>query len=182
MYSNNFFNAFHPTAPLLATCSSDNTAKLWRLSADESTATCVATLAEHQDWVLSVAFHSTALLLATWSCGQYRKNMAPFSRWFNCDLCGNSDRTRRLGEVYRVSHNFTTFRNLFLRQYRKIVAVIVRQLFSDLCGYSGYATLRCYLCCVPLNCSPFGYWLGQYSRIVAPFARLLEGNLYSNSE
>jgi hypothetical protein len=57
--------AFHPTAPLLATGSDDNTAKLWRFSADGSEATCVATLEGHSSIVLSVAFHPTAPLLAT---------------------------------------------------------------------------------------------------------------------
>jgi WD40 repeat protein len=57
--------AFHATAPLLATGSIDNTAKLWRLSCDHSSATCVATLEGHSDWVRSVAFHATAPLLAT---------------------------------------------------------------------------------------------------------------------
>jgi WD40 repeat protein len=61
------FVAFHPTAPLLATCSRDNTAKLWRLSSNNSSATCVATLTEHSGPVCSVAFHPTAPLLATCS-------------------------------------------------------------------------------------------------------------------
>jgi len=59
--------AFHRTLPLLATGSSDNTAKLWRFSADGSAATCVATLEGHSDCVRSVAFHPTAPLLATGS-------------------------------------------------------------------------------------------------------------------
>jgi len=63
--------AFHPTAPLLATGSNDNTAKLWRFEPDGSAATCVATLdssnAGHSDTVNSVAFHPTAPLLATGS-------------------------------------------------------------------------------------------------------------------
>ena len=59
--------AFHPTAPLLATGSSDNTVKLWLLSSDNSSATCVATLAAHSNYVSSVAFHPTAPLLATGS-------------------------------------------------------------------------------------------------------------------
>ena len=62
-----FSVAFHATAPLLATGSSDNTAKLWRLSCDHSSATCVATLKGHSNYVLSVAFHATAPLLATGS-------------------------------------------------------------------------------------------------------------------
>jgi WD40 repeat protein len=59
--------AFHPTAPLLATGSDDNTVKLWRLSSDNSSATCVATLKGHMDYVSSVAFHPRAPLLATGS-------------------------------------------------------------------------------------------------------------------
>jgi WD40 repeat protein len=59
--------AFHPTAPLLATGSEDNTAKLWRFSPDGSTATCVATLEGHSGSITSVAFHPTAPLLATGS-------------------------------------------------------------------------------------------------------------------
>ena len=61
--------AFHPTAnpPLLATGSYDKTVKLWQLSRDNSSATCVATLEGHRNWVDSVAFHPTAPLLATGS-------------------------------------------------------------------------------------------------------------------
>jgi WD40 repeat protein len=59
--------AFHPTAPLLATGSDDDTVRLWLLSCDNSSATCVATLAVHSNWVTSVAFHPTAPLLATGS-------------------------------------------------------------------------------------------------------------------
>ena len=64
--------AFHPTFPLLATGSDDNTAKLWRLdNPDNLTATCVATLDSsnggHSSGVNSVAFHPTAPLLATGS-------------------------------------------------------------------------------------------------------------------
>ena len=63
--------AFHPKAPLLATGSRDNTVKLWRLSSDNSSATCVATLDQsnggHSSSVRSVAFHPTVPLLATGS-------------------------------------------------------------------------------------------------------------------
>ena len=59
--------AFHPTEPLLATCSFDSTAKLWRFSPEGSMATCVATLAGHSSYIESVAFHPTAPLLATGS-------------------------------------------------------------------------------------------------------------------
>ena len=57
--------AFHPTAPLLATGSRDNTVKLWHLSPDSTT--CVATLEGHTGHVNSVAFHPTEPLLATGS-------------------------------------------------------------------------------------------------------------------
>jgi WD40 repeat protein len=59
--------AFHPTAPLLATGSWDNTVRLWLLSSDNSSATCVATLKGHRGYVFSVAFHPKAPLLATGS-------------------------------------------------------------------------------------------------------------------
>ena len=59
--------AFHPTAPLLATGSTDRTVKLWRLYSDNSSATCVATLEGHQYSISSVAFHPTAPLLVTGS-------------------------------------------------------------------------------------------------------------------
>jgi WD40 repeat protein len=62
--------AFHPTLHLLATGSSDSTAKLWRFSADGSTANFVATLEGdlgHRNWVTSVAFHPKLPLLATGS-------------------------------------------------------------------------------------------------------------------
>ena len=58
--------AFHPTAPLLATCSNDKTAKLWQLNyRDLSNYPCVATLDGHSKYVNSVAFHPTEPLLAT---------------------------------------------------------------------------------------------------------------------
>ena len=57
--------AFHPTANLLATGSTDNTAKLWLFSPDGSTARCVATLEGHSELVNSVAFDPTGTILAT---------------------------------------------------------------------------------------------------------------------
>ncbi len=60
---------FHPTEPLLATGSGDNTVKLWRFSPDglPSHMTCVATLRGHRGAVKSVVFHPSAPLLATGS-------------------------------------------------------------------------------------------------------------------
>ena len=65
--------AFHATEPLLATSSCDNTAKVWRMSADGTAATCVATLAGHSHDVSSVAFHATEPLLVTGSCDNTAK-------------------------------------------------------------------------------------------------------------
>jgi WD40 repeat protein len=62
--------AFHPTAPILATGSRDNTLKLWLLSSDLLSVTCVATLAGHSSSVESVAFHPNAPILATGSSDQ----------------------------------------------------------------------------------------------------------------
>ena len=45
----------------------ENTVRLWLLSSDNSSATCVATLEGHSDSVRSIAFHPTASLLATGS-------------------------------------------------------------------------------------------------------------------
>jgi WD40 repeat protein len=63
--SSPYLFAFHPTMPLMANCSGDNTVKLWLLSCDNSPATCVATLEGNNYEV--VAFHPTAPLLATGS-------------------------------------------------------------------------------------------------------------------
>ena len=43
----------------------DMTVRLWLLSSDNSSATCVATLAGHSKGVTSVAFHPTAPLVKT---------------------------------------------------------------------------------------------------------------------
>jgi hypothetical protein len=62
-----FSLAFHPTAPILATGSDDKTAKLWRLTSNNSVAACCATLQGHSDRLRCVAFHPTADVLATGS-------------------------------------------------------------------------------------------------------------------
>jgi WD40 repeat protein len=64
--------AFHPSAPYIATGneaygSDTNTAILWRMSADGTVASCVATLKGHSKRVMSVAFHPSAPVLATGS-------------------------------------------------------------------------------------------------------------------
>ncbi|NBO70313.1 WD40 repeat domain-containing protein, partial [bacterium] len=58
--------AFHPTAPILATGSQDNEAKLWRLSDDNQLSDMLLT-AKHDDQIRSVAFHPTEIILATGS-------------------------------------------------------------------------------------------------------------------
>ena len=62
--------AFHQSLPLMATGSWDNTAKVWKLSADGTVATFLTTLVGHSNWVTSVAFHPSLPLLAT---GSYDK-------------------------------------------------------------------------------------------------------------
>ena len=64
--------AFNSTM-LLATGSSDNTAKLWRLSPDISSWTCAATLWGHSKGVTSVAFDSSGTILATGSLDKTAK-------------------------------------------------------------------------------------------------------------
>lgn len=79
-----FSVAFHASAALVATGSSDKTAKLWRLHFDgaEEAYQCSATLRGHGGWVMSVAFHPRLCVLAT----------------------GSSDHTARL---WRLNSNFT---------------------------------------------------------------------------
>jgi len=60
--------AFHQKEPLLATGSDDRSVKLWQISPDIFSATCVVTLQNCSNtFIKSVAFHPTALLLATGS-------------------------------------------------------------------------------------------------------------------
>jgi WD40 repeat protein len=63
------FVIFHPKMSLLATVS-DNTTKLWLLSKDNRSASCVATLVEPSGLVSSAAFHPTLPLLIT-GCSDY---------------------------------------------------------------------------------------------------------------
>jgi len=59
---------FHPFDQfLVVTASRDYTAKLWRLSADNSLATCIGTMDQHTDCVTSIAFHPSLPLLLTGS-------------------------------------------------------------------------------------------------------------------
>jgi WD40 repeat protein len=57
--------AFHPTAPILATCSNDTTIKLWKMSPDSSEPIYITTLKGHLSNVWSVAFHPILPILAT---------------------------------------------------------------------------------------------------------------------
>jgi WD40 repeat protein len=83
MCSSVYSVAFHPNAPILATGCDGGTARMWILSSDYSSATCVATLA-HGGWneyVHSVAFHPTAPILATGSSGKSVKLWRLSSAW-----------------------------------------------------------------------------------------------------
>ena len=64
-----FTLAFHPRAnpPLMASGGMDRTIKLWRMTSDNSSATCVATKIGHSRSILSLAFHPTAPIIATGS-------------------------------------------------------------------------------------------------------------------
>jgi hypothetical protein len=59
--------AFHPTAPIVVSGSSDKTMKLWRL--DKSLHFCMATFSGNGNWVKSVAFHPNGKLLASVDSG-----------------------------------------------------------------------------------------------------------------
>jgi WD40 repeat protein len=59
--------AFHSTAPLLATGSANGIVKIWKVSDDLSSATCVETLEGHIVTVSSMLFHPTKPILATGS-------------------------------------------------------------------------------------------------------------------
>ena len=93
--------AFHPTARLLAT--GQDTVNLWRLSADYSSATCVATLKAGRGEVTSLGFDPTGTVLATaghngtklWDCRQFhrrtkrlcsRQSQRCRCRWWRCCL------------------------------------------------------------------------------------------------
>ena len=61
--------AFHPTAPVIISGSTDKTIKLWRLLPDEMSVACMATLAGHGGSVASVAFHPNGRLIASGNSG-----------------------------------------------------------------------------------------------------------------
>ena len=78
---------FHPSnSSLIATTSRDNTAKLWRLSADNSPATCIKTMEGHTDRVKSIAFHPSLPLLLTGSLDSTAKlwNLSSDGSCANC--------------------------------------------------------------------------------------------------
>lgn len=56
---------FHPTEPVLASCSEDTTVKLWSMNRDGTSVTCVETLEVPDMSVLCVALHPTAPFLAS---------------------------------------------------------------------------------------------------------------------
>jgi WD40 repeat protein len=62
-----FAVAFHSSGRILATGSSDKTAKLWLLQHDGTRHSCISTLRGHNGSVMSVAFHSSLPILATCS-------------------------------------------------------------------------------------------------------------------
>ena len=56
---------FHPTEPILASCSEDTTVKLWSMNRDGTSVTCVETLEVPDMSVLCVALHPTKPFLAS---------------------------------------------------------------------------------------------------------------------
>ena len=130
---------FHASLPLLATGSMDKTAKLWSFSPDGSSATCEATLTEHSDWVNSVAFHPTAPLLATGSSDNTAK-LWSFSHDGSSATCvATLGGAQQRCFLCRLQSNHVHSGNRQLGQDREVVAPILRQLVSDLCGDFGGA-------------------------------------------
>jgi WD40 repeat protein len=72
--------AFDPTGTMLAT-GSNETVKVWRMSSDGTSATCVAILGGHTGAVHSVAFDSSGTMLATGSTDRTAK------LWNFLELC-----------------------------------------------------------------------------------------------
>jgi WD40 repeat protein len=93
-----FAVAFHPSGHILATGSSDKTAKLWLLQRDGARDSCVSTLRGHNGWVMSVAFHSSLPILATGSSDNSARLWQLHSNFkaASCFAClqGHSDHVR----------------------------------------------------------------------------------------
>jgi hypothetical protein len=73
--------AFDPTGTMLATGGQDKTVKVWRMSSDGTSATCIAILGGHTGAVHSVAFDSSGTMLATGSADKTAK------LWNFLELC-----------------------------------------------------------------------------------------------
>lgn len=141
--------AFHPTAnpPLLVTGCTDATVKLWQLSPDNTSATCMAILDKsnggHINSVGCLVFHPTASLFATgdnsgtikfWDCSQFtdRWQLARASRGF-----GAMSRilAERLGHDPSVHPTLAFKKNLL----KGIVANTTRKSLSRMFGSTDVA-------------------------------------------
>jgi WD40 repeat protein len=92
-----FCVAFHPSASVLATSSSDRSAKLWRLQPCGQPL-CLATLRGHSGWVMAAAFHARLPILATGSSNHtarlWRLNSSNSAASCFARLQGHSDHVR----------------------------------------------------------------------------------------
>jgi WD40 repeat protein len=117
--------AFIPNGPILVIGSRDRTVKLWQLSSDYHSATCVATLegygVGHHDHVRSVAFRPTGYLFAIGSDDKTVK----LWRLSSDNLSATCVATLKGHSNYVTSVAFRPSATRLSRLHNKIVAVML---------------------------------------------------------
>jgi WD40 repeat protein len=95
--------AFHQATLFLASSSNDHTVKLWQLSPEGSSATCMATLDKnnggHRDHVTCVAFHPSAPVLATSSQDKSAKLWWDYRQIYNQFILERNNRLKSSGAM-----------------------------------------------------------------------------------